>query len=201
MGACNTCLHSYLCMFPCIASCSIRYYLLHILTMNIIPIHFDKSLPVSNWQAIIDDATEMARIMDEKEMEYMDGRRHVGHCVALHHMQVCERPFNFFVLSNLVPEQAIKELESRFIINPKIESFMQDSVSMMKEGCVSFPYRKETKKARAYVVTVSYQVPDAKGKGGLRDVRKQVAGVVAQIFQHECDHAVGVNMYYPTPKK
>lgn len=168
--------------------------------MHIIPIQFEKSLPVSNWQAIVEDATEMARIIDERDIRYEDGRFYTGNALALHHMQVNEKPFNFFVVTSLIGEQILNELGSRFIVNPKIDILMAESVSRVEEGCVSFPYKKAIKKERAYVCGVTYQVPDAGEKGGLRTVQKQVAGLVAQMFQHECDHANGVNLYYKSPK-
>lgn len=168
--------------------------------MNIIPIHFEKSLPVSNWQAVVEDATEMARMMDENDIRYEDGRYYTSKAIALHHMQVNARPFNFFVISSLMPEQIMKELESRFIINPKIEVLMAETMNKVEEGCVSFPFKKAIKKERAYVCGVSYQIPDVESEGGLRTVKKQVAGLVAQVFQHECDHAEGVNLYYKSPK-
>lgn len=169
-------------------------------TLRIVPIHYEISMPVSNWLAIKDDAEEMARIMDEKVMKYESGDGYTGQCVALHHSQVSNKPFNYFVFSNLVPEGIIKDLGSRYIVNPKIESVIPDSMTPMKEACVSFPYKSTKTTLRAMVATVEYQIPDDKEKGGLKTMKKQVAQVVAQIFQHECDHAVGVNMYYKTPK-
>jgi len=169
--------------------------------VRVVPIHYDVSLPVSNWQAIIEEATEMARIMDKREIQYENGRFHTGFCWALHHMQVSNNPFNFFVLSSLVPDDVMKELGSRFIVNPKIDKTMVETVQKLREGCVSFPNKSETKVSRAWVIDVSFQIPDAKAKGGLKSVKKQVAGIVAQIFQHECDHAEGKNIYYKEPKK
>lgn len=168
--------------------------------MNIIPIHYNKSLPVSNWQAIIDDANEIARMIDENDIRYEDGRYYTGKALALHHTQVTNTPFNFFVVTSLVGEQILQELGSRFIVNPKIDMLMPDSIQKVGEGCVSFPFKKEKNVERAYVCGVTYQVPDIKGEGGLRTVQKQVAGLVAQMFQHECDHAEGSNIYYKTPK-
>jgi hypothetical protein len=101
--------------------------------MNIVPIHFNKSLPVSNWQAIVDVATEMANAVDTKEMYYEDGKKYTGIAVALHHSQVSNTPFNFFVVNSLLGDIILKELGSRFIVNPKIEMLLTESVRTKKK--------------------------------------------------------------------
>ena len=170
-------------------------------SMRIVPIHYIPALEVASYEAVREDAQEMARIMEEGVMQYEDGSRYIGNAWALHHAQVNNRPFNFFVLNrNLATPDVIERVGSHIIINPKIKNILPDMVHAMKEGCVSFQHKKEKKVHRAIIVKVDYDVPDEKSKTGLRHVSQEVHGVIAQVFQHECDHGAGKNMYYAVPK-
>jgi len=157
--------------------------------MKIIPIHYLPSAEVTNWNAIRDEAEEMAKLVDEK-----------GGMFALHHSQVSEKPLNFFVLHAETLKDFIPELGSRFIINPKVVGFNKDTIMSMDEGCVSFPYRKQKKVPRAFIIKVEYYIPDGVQKNGLKKVEKQVERIIAQIFQHECDHGNGKNIHFDSPK-
>ena len=170
--------------------------------LRIMPIHFIPSMEVTDWNAVEEDALEMARIMFDKVMQHSDDSFHCGNAWALHHSQVSERPFNFFVLNTgLATPDIIEKLGSQFIINPKIKSILPDMVMEMKEGCVSFPHRKEKKVPRAIIIKVEYDIPDTTKKGALKHISMEVQGIVAQIFQHEVSHGEGRNIYYDSPKK
>lgn len=157
--------------------------------IEIVPIHYEPSVEVTNWNAISDYAEEMAKYVDEK-----------GGMFALHHSQTSNKPLNYFVLETKQLADFLPALGSRFIINPKITGFMKETMMPMQEGCVSFKYRKPKNVMRAFVVRVEYDIPDPKSKTGLKHVEKQVERIIAQIFQHECDHANGRNIFFDTPK-
>jgi len=162
--------------------------------MKIIEPTYTPSREVTSWLSIKDEAEELARFVD-------DSRNSV---FAIHHMQVSEKPLNFFVLKPKVLGVVIEELGSRFIVNPKISRYVMvdkngtPHFQKMKEGCASFPFKSPKNVLRAPLIEVIYQIPDE--KGNLIEQRKQVQGVVAQIFQHEIDHGHGKNIYYEHPK-
>ena len=163
--------------------------------MKVIPIHYIPAIPVSNWLAIENEAKEIAKFIDGKDYgEYKQG------IFALHAAQVNPNPFDYFVLNQEVLGTVIGELGSRYIINPKIEPFPPEIAREVKEGCVSFPHRGQRYVKRAYVCNVEYDVPNPKSPNGLKHEKKQVQGVLAQIFQHECDHSLGKNIHFKGPK-
>lgn len=169
--------------------------------LHVVPIHYERSVPVTSWASIEDDALEMAQAIDNKLLKYENGYYHSGFCLALHHSQVSNKPLNFFVVNGTNQlEEVIKHLGSRFIVNPVVEPVPPEMSFPMKEGCVSFPNKSHKKVNRGFACTVEYQIPDNKEKGGLKKIKKQVGSVVAQMFQHECDHADGRNIYYQAPK-
>lgn len=159
--------------------------------MNVIPIHYNPAIAVSNWLAIEAEALEIAKFIDGK-----DYGPHKGGIFALHAAQVNPKPFNYFVLNPEPLGKVIDELGSRFIVNARIDKFPPELLQDVKEGCVSFPNRKQRYVKRSPVVNVVYEIPDIKSKTGLKQVKKQVKHILAQIFQHECDHAQGKNIHF-----
>ena len=154
--------------------------------MKIIKIHYTPSLPVQNWLHIEKDANEMAALI----------RANPNTMFALHHSQVNEKPFNFFVLDDNILLEEIEALGSRFIINPRIISSLKGTEMSVYEGCASFPYRKQKKVRRPMIITVEYDIPDPLSPNGLAHKQKQVERVVAQVFAHETDHARGRNLFF-----
>ena len=153
--------------------------------MEIIEPIYIPSHEVSNWHSIRDQAEELAKLVDATNV------------FAIHHMQVSEKPLNFFVLKPEVLGPVIDELGSRFIINPVVVKLFPQFYKM-KEGCASFPHKAHKNVLRSPIVTVKYQIPDSKGE--LVEKTMEVQGLVAQIFQHEIDHGHGKNIYYEHPK-
>lgn len=157
--------------------------------MKIIPIHYTPSLPVTNWLAIESDANAMTELIAAQ-----------GGMFALHHSQVSDKPFHFFVLETEQLKDFIPELGSRFIINPKITGGDPKSLMWLDEACVSFPYRKDKRVLRATVINVEYDIPDQSQPNGLSHHEKRVERIIAQIFQHECQHGIGGNIFFSGPK-
>jgi peptide deformylase len=61
------------------------------------------------------------------------------------------------------------------------------------EPCMSFPFRKPKRLVRYDLITVTYQI---KGLLGLKKVTKELSGIQSEIFQHECQHLEGKNIFF-----
>jgi len=169
--------------------------------MELIEPIYIPSLPVTAWLSVKEQAEELEQFILDNDLKVF----------AIHHMQVCEKPFNFFVLNKKAVGTVIEELGSQYIINPTITNYLTGQggapiFMKMKEGCASFPYKSFKNVERSPLITVKYQIPDACCKfnrqttGDLIEKTMQVEGLVAQIFQHEIDHGHGRNIYYDNPK-
>lgn len=66
-----------------------------------------------------------------------------------------------------------------------------------KEGCMSFPGRKPRCVKRFFEIKVTYQYPvKILGFWFLRRKTETIEALKAQIFQHECEHMEGKNIYF-----
>jgi peptide deformylase len=155
----------------------------------LLPPHYNPSMKVQNWLQIESDALEMAKLVDGEEL--------CDRSVALHHAQVCEKPFNFFVINPKHIKEQVEGLGSRYIINPRIVALEPGAMVFVDEGCLSFPHRKMRKKERCLVAQVEYQIFDGKE---LITKEVLVDRIIAQMFQHECEHGEGRNMYFNSAK-
>lgn len=63
----------------------------------------------------------------------------------------------------------------------------------MREACMSFPHKADIAKERYTRVKVGYDQVDEKGE--LVHKEEWVENLIAQIFQHECEHAKGITIY------
>lgn len=131
---------------------------------------------------------------------------------AIHHAQVDRTPWNFFVVHRDLVDQG--HFPHAVIINPRIVSIpetvgtehmvknekgkdvekMTKNVFPMFESCMSFPWRTGKHVDRAMQVKVEFQTPG--GLLGLKKHKKTVSKISSHIFQHECEHAQGRNMFY-----
>lgn len=152
--------------------------------MKIIQPHYNLSVPVTAWLAIEADARAIAEMIDS---EYED------RSFAVHHSQVCEKPYNFFVLNPKHIKDKVAELGSRYIINPRVSAVEPKSLMYLKEGCLSFPHRKMKNVDRYMLIDVEFDIPE---NGQLVHKKFRVTDIVAQIFQHECEHAEGKNIHF-----
>lgn len=108
---------------------------------------------------------------------------------ALAHSQISTNPLRFFVLP-----------DGKAIINPVIISHTKVPVFKDKEGCMSFPDKKPLKMVpRFNVITVTYQTLGlVRGKSDvqlLAPITETLYGEQSWIWQHECGHLNGVNVY------
>ncbi len=153
--------------------------------MEIIKIHYTPAKPVESWAQIKLQAEDLKKFMDDNEATFA-GRE----SFALHHCQVSEEPWNFFVANKKLLEK--KMMQDQIIINPRIIE-NDGKLLRMLEGCMSFPHRKEKYVERYLKIKVEYQTPTLLG---LKTVVVEPVWPISQMFQHEADHALGKNIYY-----
>jgi len=96
--------------------------------------------------------------------------------LALAHCQVSRNPYKIFVTNS-----------NRVFINAEI--LEGDDSFIAEEMCLSFPFRPKIKVKRYSVIKAKYQDENMKWH------EEQIAGLLAQVFQHEDQHFRGENIY------
>lgn len=74
----------------------------------------------------------------------------------------------------------------------KLHTVAAPNVFHYNEGCMSYQNRKPKKVARFYKIKVRYQFIDE--KGDVQNVEEWIEALKAHIFQHEVDHANGIDI-------
>lgn len=155
--------------------------------MNLLPpreVSKSKALAVREYGQIKADAEAMVDLLDAGIER--NGTR-LG-AVALSHAQVARSPFNFFVAG-----QEYRDILGghRIFVNVKIVD--QREIVDFVEGCLTYD-RDHWKTKRFRYIEVEYQYP--KSDDTLKfPQRFKLEGIPAIIFQHEIDHANGLNIY------
>ena len=155
--------------------------------MELVKLHYKKSKPVKDYKEIEADAEEMKKLIDNG---FSNGNYSVA--FALSHCEVNDTdPFDFFVVSqNLVDDRVFTD---RIIITPKIVEKDKKTLTPMLEACMLVPFRRPKKVKRYFKIKVKYQIVE---KGKLKTKTEEVEGLKSQIFQHQCDHNEGKNIYF-----
>lgn len=153
--------------------------------LKIIQPHRQPSMPVRNLQDIREDIDEMHKLMETLPFGQQG--------YALHHSQVSDKPYNFFVIN--------KKMQPLFngysmICNPKI--LERSDPRGFNEKCLSYPFRNGKNTKRYYRMRVQCEVEHDLG-GMLRLTVLDVESIVSYIFQHEIEHAAG-KFIYDNPK-
>jgi len=184
--------------------------------MQLIPIHYKISKPVSNYKEIAEDAEALRRFIVKGQL-----KGYYNKAFVLAHAQVCETPMSFFVVAPEVVKE--KMFADDVIINPEIvesQTYMElkgaeikGSPETMKgnvfkipngieyqEPCLSFPYRAPKRITRYNKIKVKYQI---RSFFGMKTIEADLQGIASQIFQHGYDHTQGKNIYFEseTPVK
>lgn len=149
-----------------------------------------RSVDVEHFEEIRTTAGHMQSFLESGEPGRTGFRKS---SIALHHSQVDPDPANFFVIRRDVV--GAKDNEICVVINPKIVELDKASKYTHLEGCLSFPFRHDKKVSRYGRVKVWYQTPDQNSETSFKDQEIWVEGFMAAIFQHECEHAKGNNIY------
>lgn len=115
--------------------------------------------------------------------------------MALHHSQVSTDPYKIFVLKRSLVGAGPKEIVC--VLNAKVIEKNRESKKTVKEGCLSFPDRGDKKVQRFLDIKVRYEIPfiDKNKRVWFEVMIEPAKGYVAQIFQHEIEHASGRNIY------
>jgi len=164
--------------------------------MEIIKIHYKASKPVVSYGEIKNEAEKLKRFVVRGAL-----KGYYNKAFAIAHSEVNETPMAFFVVSPEVVGERM--FEKQVIINPEIlrsasHKEISPGVSVpnaieYQEPCLSFPYRTPKTIKRYDLIWVRYQV---RGLFGLRTKERTLSGIASQIFQHECEHIQGRNMYF-----
>jgi peptide deformylase len=154
--------------------------------MEILKINYVKSIPVNHWNQVKKEVAELLKFMNDNDATF-NGRG----CFALHHCQVSDKPFDFFIFDRKIVDD--KFFPHQVVINPKIIEHDNIKVKVL-EGCMSFPFRKEKYVERWWKIKVQYHTPVFPGI--MKLITKDLDGMIGQAFQHECDHSQGQNIYF-----
>lgn len=181
--------------------------------MQLLKIHYEPSKMVKAYSDIAEDVKKLKKYIITADKDRS--------CYAIHHSQVSEKPFDFFVVH---PRYVVGEhpiFKDRVIINPKIlnpvmterppflQLFAEDNEAnreiyhsmpaavmshRIDEGCMSFPHKRSKKVERYIQINAEYQ------NEKMEKINVFLVDVAAQIFQHEIQHGQGKNIYYEKPK-
>lgn len=141
---------------------------------------------------ILSTAREMTDLLfSENKLKSSQGRAGL----ALHHAQVTSEPLALFVvLPGIIPAKDGQATEvgawDTIMINAEIID--KKNRTTMKEGCMSFPQRSDKKMERYNEVIVNYVTVE---NDEFIKRNRTLYGIQAQIFQHECEHQAGRNIY------
>lgn len=145
---------------------------------------------VESFDQIADDAFAMIDLID-KGIE--DGER-TASAAALHHAQVSQNPFNFFVVADQYKNSFGGGRLRRIVINPRITD-QQDYVPF-EEGCLSFLHRDSLKTKRFARIRLECQYANSDGELRYHNQKSiYLTGFPAFLVQHECDHGLGKNIH------
>lgn len=172
--------------------------------MQIVKNHYIPGAKVKSYREIEKTAKEMINFID-KGIDEKNNKGNRNKDFALAHNQVEDKkPMAFFIVASEYKNQ----WPSQVIINPQIieakqninigtekEPDMRSNIITYEEGCFSFPFRQPKKVNRFYRIKVHYEIP---GKfWGLKTIVEELEGIKAHIFQHEYQHTLGDNIYFP----
>lgn len=146
------------------------------------PLGNNVSAKVKSWRRVKYDANRLREFMKAKNFE-----GHWPDAYAIHHTQVSRHPKDFFVVN----EEIRKKFGSWCVVNPRILRRSEESV--FPEGCMSFMFREMKKVDRWAHITVFYWTP-LFNLILIPRIRK-FKNIEAYVFQHEIDHANGINIY------
>lgn len=152
----------------------------------------NQSRLVNDFETVKADAKAMTKVLLTYRAPGKNGKGPNQH-FALHHSQYSDSPYNFFVMNPLL----FGENENQILVvaNPKIIEEIGDR-KVVREACMSFPFRPDCKVRRYSKIKVTYQAPAEDGKT-FEDREDVVEDMIAQIFQHEIEHARGTHIYDP----
>lgn len=97
-----------------------------------------------------------------------------------------------------MPKREVKYENHQAHVEMSLEEKEVMNLYMVKEACMSFPYRNEKNVERYFRIKVKYQIVE-KGlfnRDKITTVTEWVEGLKAHIFQHEIQHFKGEEIYH-----
>lgn len=149
--------------------------------LKILAPHRLHSARCPDFQAIKADVNEMHKLMAGMPMELKG--------LSLHHAQVSNAPYNFFVIA---PYMRQYFNGYHMIANPRYKK--RDERRAFQEVCMSYPHRPPKNTVRFYRITIECEVEHDLG-GRFRTTELELQGIAAYMVQHETDHARGIYIY------
>lgn len=114
--------------------------------------------------------------------------------------EILEKPAK--MTANVPKRELIKTPDGKQQLATTVKEGLVDNLISVPEACMSFPNRTKKNMQRYFRIKVRYQVPRSfLGVKYLKTITEYAEGLKAHIFQHEIDHAQGVNMYYGNGNK
>lgn len=101
-------------------------------------------------------------------------------------------------VTRMMPKREVKYENHQAHVHMSLEEKEVMNSYMVKEACMSFPYRNEKNVERNFRIKVRYQIIE-KGlfnRDKVTTVTEWVEGLKAHIFQHETDHFAGKEIYH-----
>jgi peptide deformylase len=182
--------------------------------MEIANVHYALSKPIEKYSEIKTAVKELIKFMEE----FKPKRGYYEKVFCLSHAEVCDTPYAFFVVVKDLVDA--KMFPSQVIINPEIieapEEITVDGIKdrgdgtamygpvvrsnhiRLTEGCIQFPFRSPKKVDRLFKVKVRYFT---QGILGLKKHEEWAEDSKAHVFQHNCDHIQGKNIFFDSPEK
>lgn len=96
-------------------------------------------------------------------------------------------------IERMIPRREVATVNGEVSSVIKRKLGVISNVISVPDACMSFPYKKGKNTERNYRIKVRYQIATWYG---LRTVTEWVEGIKSHVFQHEIDHANGINIYY-----
>lgn len=132
---------------------------------------------------VLKEAEEITRMIEAKNF----GGLHKEAVAIAANQVVADDPLNYFVL-----DKKITGMGSHIIVNPKIVSRELNTLCDSKEGCMTYPWKKEKRVDRYLAIRVEYQLIKRTLISGfsrtLVTERRKMGGMPAIVFQHEVQH-------------
>ena len=155
------------------------------------PAHNLPATKARSWKEIKDQALALRQLIIGGGFEGMYSRAY-----AISHAQVSDEPKWFFVVNETLDDEdgkkLVKKIGSWCVINAEI--IETNTAVEWKEACMSFPHRNPKLTDRFLNIKVRYQVP-VFGGWFLMWRTKRFEKLIAFMFQHEQEHAIGKNIY------
>ena len=137
----------------------------------------------------------VAKEMVREEGEGMTKLSFIFPARAIWNAEILDAPVK---VTRKMPKREVKYENHQAHVHVSLEDKEVMNTYMVKEACMSFPWRKEKNMERNFRIKVRYQIVE-KGmfnRDKVTTVTEWVEGLKAHIFQHEVQHFNGEEIYH-----